>query len=75
MFLFGNYQVIIREEIMTKKESVKHQYPCPLWLEERSCSECRQIADELSYMDSEERNAYREDLRKMENGELHEKRQ
>lgn len=25
-----------------------HQYPCDLWLGERSCAECRQIADEIA---------------------------
>jgi hypothetical protein len=32
-----------------KKADKNHHYPCKNWLEEKSCSKCRQIADELSY--------------------------
>ena len=28
----------------------QHIYPCRLWLTEHSCAECRQIADEQSYL-------------------------
>lgn len=37
---------------------MSHKYPCISWQEERSCSECRQIADEQSYWDPEEWKSY-----------------
>ena len=41
---------------MSKKK--EHKYPCAAWLGERSCAECRQIADERSYWSKEEWDEY-----------------
>lgn len=30
-------------------QAKKHQYPCRLWLEERSCVQCRQEAEEREF--------------------------
>lgn len=46
---------------------MKHHFPCPSHLEEHSCSECRQICDELSYLNLEERKEYLDRLRQSEN--------
>lgn len=40
-----------------------HRYPCRNWLEEQSCMECRQIAEELAFLNPSEKRAYLMDLK------------
>jgi len=38
-----------------EQQPKEHKYPCANWLEERSCSECRQIAEERAYLTLDEK--------------------